>query len=208
MNECTENEIREMLPDLLHRTLAADTRARVEAHVASCEQCREELEVLRTVKSAAVFAPVINVEDVVRQIPPYQKIVPAVERPATTRVVSWLVAASMAIVVIGGGSLVLARRDVTNGQNAIVITVPPVTIPAQPSQPTSTPRSGSQSETTVAAVAPQTHALALAADVGGLSDGNLEQLMTEMAQFDALPATEADPVIFVDSSYNLEQDSE
>jgi anti-sigma factor RsiW len=208
MNECTENEIREMLPDLLHRTLAADTRARVEAHVASCEQCREELEVLRTVKSAAVFAPVINVEDVVRQIPPYQKIVPAVERPATTRVVSWLVAASMAIVVIGGGSLVLARRDVTNGQNAIVITVPPVTIPAQPSQPTSTPRSGSQSETTVAAVAPQAHALALAADVGGLSDGNLEQLMTEMAQFDALPATEADPVIFVDSSYNLEQDSE
>ncbi|HMF87954.1 MAG TPA: zf-HC2 domain-containing protein, partial [Gemmatimonadaceae bacterium] len=90
MNKCTENEIQEMLPDLLHRTLAADTRARVEAHVASCEQCREELEVLRTVMSAAVFAPVINVDQVVRQIPPYQKIVPAVKRPATTRVVSWL----------------------------------------------------------------------------------------------------------------------
>ena len=32
--------------------------------------------------------------------------------------------------------------------------------------------------------------------------------MTEMAQFDALPATEADPVISVDTSYNLDQDSE
>lgn len=210
MNECTQNEIQEMLPDLLHRTLAADTRARVEAHVASCEQCREELEVLRTVKSAAVFAPVINVDQVVRQIPPYQKIVPAVERPATTRVVSWLVAATMAIAVVGGGSLVLARRDVPNNQTAAaVIADPSVSTPSQPaSEPTRVPRSESQPEPRVAAVAPHTHALAMAADVGGLSDGNLEQLMTEMAQFDALPSTEADPVIFVDSSYNLDQDSE
>ena len=118
MNDCMDTQIQEMLPDLLHRTLAADTRARVEAHVASCEQCREELAVLRTVKGAAVFAPVINVDQVVRQIPPYQKIVPAVERPATTRVVSWLVAATMAIAVIGGGSLVLARRDVPSTQSA------------------------------------------------------------------------------------------
>lgn len=209
MNKCTENEIQEMLPDLLHSALAADVRARVEAHVASCEQCREELEVLRTVKSAAVFAPVINVDQVVRQIPPYQTIVPVVERPRTTRVVSWLVAASMAIAVIGGGSLVLARRDVPNGQTAVVIKDPPVSIPSQGApEPTTTPRAGSQSETNLPVVEPHTHALALAADVGGLSDGSLEQLMTEMAQFDALPATEADPVIFMDSSYNLDQDSE
>jgi len=145
----------------------------------------------------------------VRQIPPYQKIVPAVERPATTRAVSWLVAATMAIAVIGGGSLVLARRDVPDTRTAAVIPDPPVSNPSQPAlEPTGVPGSGSQPEPTVAAVAPHTHALALAADVGGLSDGNLEQLMTEMAQFDALPATEADPVISVDTSYNLDQDSE
>ena len=206
MNNCMDTEIQEMLPDLLHRTLAADTRARVEAHVASCEQCREELAVLRTVKSAAVFAPVIKVDQVVRRIPPYQKIVPAVERPATTRVVSWLVAATMAIAVIGGGSLVLARREVPR---AVVSKDPPVSIPSQVApEPTSVAGASSQPEPTVAAVAPHTHALALAADVSGLSDGNLEQLMTEMAQFDALPATEADPVISVDTSYNLDQDSE
>lgn len=207
MNNCMETEIQEMLPDLLHGTLAAATRARVEAHVASCESCGEELEVLRTVKSAAVFAPVINVDQVVRQIPPYQKIVPAVERPATTRVVSWLVAATMAIALIGGGSLVLARRDVPP---PVVITDPKVLIPAPTApEPTSVAGSRSQPEpATVAAAVPHTHALALAADVGGLSDGNLEQLMTEMAQFDALPATEADPVISVDTSYNLDQDSE
>jgi hypothetical protein len=207
MNNCMETEIQEMLPDLLHGTLAADARARVETHVGSCEQCREELAVLRTVKSAAVFAPVINVDQVVRRIPPYQKIVPAVERPATTRVVSWLVAATMAIALIGGGSLVLARRDVPT---AVAIADPKVSIPSPAApEPTSVAGSGSQPEpATVVAVTPHTHALALAADVGGLSDGNLEQLMTEMAQFDALPATEADPVISVDTSYNLDQDSE
>ncbi|MEA2765992.1 MAG: hypothetical protein QOK07_2396, partial [Gemmatimonadaceae bacterium] len=46
-----------------------------------------------------------------------------------------------------------------------------------------------------------THALALAADVDGLSDGNLVQLMNDMNRFDALPATESDPVISVDSGY-------
>jgi hypothetical protein len=208
MNKCTEKEIQEMLPDLLHGTLAADTRARVEAHVASCEQCREELEVLRTVKSAAVFAPVINVDQVVRQIPPYQKIVPAVERPTTTRVVSWLVAASVAIALVGGGSLVIARRDAVNGQPGVAITPSITSTPAQPTSEPSGTKTVLPSQTTVASTEPHTHALALAADVGGLTDGHLEQLMTEMAQFDALPATEADPVIFLDSSYNLDQDWE
>ena len=208
MNKCIENEIKEMLPDLLHRTLTADARARVDAHLASCEECREELEVLQTVKSAAVFAPVIDVDHVVRQIPPYRTIVPVVERPATTRVVSWLLAATMAIAVVGGGSLVLTRRQVPTAPPVVTIK-PPLSGPTQPTpEPSGTPKSVLPPETVVA-IAPQAHtpALALAADVGGLSDGNLEQLMTEMARFDALPATEGDPVIFVDSSYNLDEDS-
>jgi hypothetical protein len=210
MNECTENEIQEMLPDLLHGTLGADARARVEAHVASCGQCREELEVLRTVKSAAVFAPVINIDRVVRQIPPYQTIVPVVERPAATRAVSWLVAASLAIAVLGGGSLILARRDVPNTSGSVATTKPP-TSTSTPTpvtrEPSGTVKSNSPPETVVATAPPHTHALALAADVDALSDGGLEQLMNEMTRFDALPATEADPVIFVDTSYNLDQDS-
>ena len=77
MNKCTDSDIQEMLPDLLHGALAADARERVEAHLATCEECREELEVLRAVKSAAVFAPTIDVDRVVGQIPPYRTIVPA-----------------------------------------------------------------------------------------------------------------------------------
>jgi anti-sigma factor RsiW len=199
MNECTENEIQEMLPDLLHGTLAADVRGRVEAHLASCEQCREDLEVLRAVKSAAVFAPVIDIDRVVRQIPPYRTIVPAIERPVATRVVSWLVAASLAIVVVGGGSLILARRDAPTARPEVVSTQPP---PSTPAQTTADPIAPPQNVVTK----PHTHALALATDVEGLSDGSLQQLMSDMAQFDALPAAEPDPVMPVDSGVSFEQD--
>src|ERR1700720_3922913 len=98
MNKCTDSDIQEILPDLLHRTLADDAKKRVEAHVATCESCQEDLDIVRTVKNAAVFAPSIDVDRVVRQIPPYGTIVPAIKRPASTRVVSWLVAASLALV--------------------------------------------------------------------------------------------------------------
>jgi anti-sigma factor RsiW len=201
MNECTENEIQEMLPDLLHGTLPADARARVDAHLASCEQCREDLEVLRAVKSAAVFAPVIDIDRVVRQIPPYRTIVPAIERPAATRVVSWLVAASLAVVVVGGGSLVLARRDIPNPSPAVGSTQPPGSTTARPTADPITP-----SQTVVPGARSHTYALALAGDVEGLSDGSLQQLMSDMAQFDALPAAEPDPVMPVDSGVSFEQD--
>jgi anti-sigma factor RsiW len=165
-----------MLPDLLHRTLPADVRGRVEAHVAACDECREELRFLRTVQSAAVFAPEIDVDKVVRQIPPYQRIVPAAEMPARSRprLVSWLAAATLAITVVGVGSLLVRPQDAA-------VAPTPVAIATRPP------------------------ALALAADVDGLSDGNLVQLMNDMNRFDALPATELDPVIPVDTGDSIGQ---
>ena len=62
MNKCIDNEISEMLPDLLHGALGAEAMQRTEAHLATCEECRAELNVLRAVKSAAVFAPAIDAE--------------------------------------------------------------------------------------------------------------------------------------------------
>jgi anti-sigma factor RsiW len=202
MNDCTDNDIREMLPDLLHGALGADAVARAEAHLASCEECRAELQVLRTVKSAAVFAPAIDVDQVVRRIPPYSKIVPAVEAPARSRLGSWLVAATVAIVVVGVGSMVVTRQGATTAPTSVATTLPSATIPAPPMPVASkTPATGASSAAGIAARPSHTHALAVAADVDGLSDGNLVQLMSDMNRFDALPATESDPVISVDSGY-------
>ena len=111
MNECMERGIQEQLPDVLHGTLAPGEQARIEQHLIACSHCREELDVLRAVKGAAVFAPAIDVAAIVRQIPPYGIIPPAVERPVRSPVVRWLVAAGIALAVVGGGSLLLNERD-------------------------------------------------------------------------------------------------
>jgi anti-sigma factor RsiW len=208
MNRCLDSNMQEMLPDLLHDRLPANARGRVEAHLATCGECREELDVLRTVKTAAVFAPRIDVDRVVRQIPPYRTIVPATERPVRTRAVSWLVAATMAIVVIGGGSLVLMKPKVVNDPRAVTSTQrPPAPNPAESTPVNSrVPGAGATGRTAVVSAPPHPRALALAANVDDLSDGDLMQLMNDMNRFDALPASEPEPVISVDSGTSLEQD--
>jgi anti-sigma factor RsiW len=207
MNKCTELDIQEMLPDLLHGKLDADARAQVEAHIASCEECTEELEVLRTVRSAAVFIPAIDVDRVVRQIPPYRTIVPAAQTPARSRVVSWLVAASFVVVVLGGGSLLMIQ---TKPPSAPVATVDRSALPRSPStqtdKPGSVPSIIAPNGSSISSK-PTTHALVLAAGVDGLSDNSLRQLMNDMNSFDALPASEPGPVISVDAGDSLDQGS-
>lgn len=207
MNKFTELDIKEMLPDLLHGKLDAGARAQVEAHVASCEACTEELEILRKIKSAAVFIPAIDVDRVVRQIPPYRAIVPAREVPARSRAVAWLVAASLVVVVLGGGSLLMIQKKPTP---APVATAGNSGLPGGASTQMEKPVDVTPIVTpngTGISAKPTTHALALATSVDALSDKSLRQLMNDMNSFDALPATEPGPVISVDNSDSLDQGS-
>src|SRR5439155_17973153 len=181
MNKCTDSEIQEMLPDLLHRALADDARQRVEAHLASCESCREEMEILRTVKSAAVFAPSIDVDRVVRQIPPYKAIIPGIETPAWHRPVQWLVAAAAALIIIVGGSMLATRHNAKVERFVRTDTLEPRVVDnSNATVPPKWARVDSQRANRGAPALAHAHALALAADVDGLSDRSLLQLMNEM----------------------------
>ena len=175
MTECMDREIQEMLPDVMHGTAGPAERARIETHLAGCAPCRDELATLRAVHGAAVFTPSIDVEAIVRQLPPYRIISPVVERGVRSPVVKWLVAAGLALVAVGGGSAVMRQGDVAT-------------------------------ERTVVSV-PSGNGLALASGLDGLSDGGLVQLMNEMNSFDALPASEPEPVFAVDAATTTEQDS-
>lgn len=117
MNECMELGIKDLLPDVLHGTLAPGDRAHIETHLSGCSHCREELESLRTVKSAAVFSPSIDVEGIVRQIPPYRIVTPVVERPVRSPAVRWLAAAGIALLV-GGGSVVMRHGNAVEQPSA------------------------------------------------------------------------------------------
>jgi anti-sigma factor RsiW len=200
MIKCMELEIQEMLPDLLHRSLDASATQLVETHLASCAACAEELDVLRTVQAAAVFAPAIDVTSVVRQIPPYRQIAPAKQLPARSRLVSWLVAAGLMVVIAGGGSLLMVQPNSAVPRVAAVDsqTRAPGNVPAvtQPSV---------RDNVTNVGVTSPTHTLALNAGVDALSDGDLQQLISEMDNFDGLPSAEPEPVITVD---NLDTASE
>ena len=206
MNNCTELDIKEMLPDLLHGKLDADARAQVEAHVTSCGECTEELKVLRTVKSAAVFVPAIDVDGVVRQIPPYRPIVPVAEAPARSRVVSWLLAASLIVVVLGGGSLLMIQKAPAIAPVATAARSASGGGSTQTVRPGAVAPAGPSNDPAIS-VEPAPHALALATAVDGLSDNNLRQLMNDMNSFDALPATEPGPAISVDNGDGLDQGS-
>jgi anti-sigma factor RsiW len=194
MNNCMEVETREMLPDLLHDKLDAGTKARVERHIAGCEECREELEVLRTVKAAAIFAPNIDVNRVVGHIAPYAKIVPEVEAPTRSRLVSWLVAASFLVVIAGGGSLLMVQQ-----KDAVrpYVTIAPHPLTDAVPAPIADPSSGAGDVASVEQ--PAVHALALATGVEALTDNDLRQLMTDMDDFDVLPAAEPEPVMNVEN---------
>ncbi|HKR09511.1 MAG TPA: zf-HC2 domain-containing protein [Gemmatimonadaceae bacterium] len=192
MNNCTNSEIQELLPDLEHGRLTVATRQTVEQHLAGCESCREDLRIIRVVKGAAVFEPSIDVDRVVRQIPPYKMPSLVREAPARTRVVQWLVAATVGVLLIGGGAMLKNRQANPGGDRLVTIDSGPALIVAE-SVPS--PRLGS--------ALPQvrhTPALSLAADVQELSDGNIQQLIDDMDNFDALPNAEPEPVFAVDTS--------
>ena len=167
---------------------------------ASCEECREELDVLRTVKAAAIFAPTIDVNRVVGHIAPYAKITPEVEAPARSRMVSWLVAASFLVVIAGGGSLLVVQQK--DSVTPYATATPSQSVNVVPG-PVTVPIAGVNQVATVER--PVVHTLALATGVETLSDNDLRQLMTDMDSFNVLPASEPEPVMNVDNADNSDQ---
>jgi hypothetical protein len=119
-------------------------------------------------------------------------------------VVSWLVAASLVVVVLAGGSLLIQKVPTLAPVPAVAHSVDRISIQTDtasgvapviaPNGTGVSPNAGS-------------HTLALASAVDGLSDNNLRQLMDDLNGFDALPATEPGPAISVDNSDSLDQGS-
>ena len=201
MNKCTDSNIREMLPDLLHGTLAAGCAGAcggTSRHVRGVQGGRSRSSA--QLRAAAVFAPVIDVDRVVRQIPPYRTIVPADRasgehahcvvacRREPGRRRDWRVD-RLCLYVRMVRRVARGCLDIEAGR----VKAGGVDRSHRPSPGRCDGRNCG------CAAAPRPHALALAANVDDLSDGNLVQLMDDMSRFDALPASEPDPVIAVDS---------
>jgi len=109
----------EAIQDLLDGRLDADTRARLEAHLAECSECRRELEALRWTKG------VVAREKAVQEVPPglaaaISRTLDLEDRPGSAasphKAAPWLrpTLAAGLLVLIGGAVLLWRGRAVTD----------------------------------------------------------------------------------------------
>jgi hypothetical protein len=208
MNDCPNAEIRDQLPDLLHERLDVSLRAAVMAHVDSCVDCRSELELLRGIQGMlAARTPRVDVNYVVNALPK--------RAPQTARVVprrrvwsDWRIAAAITVLVVGSGSFAVLRQSgtshpaaapgVTQTTAAVSDSTSGNSGVAVDSSPRIASTRGSQ------AVAPNTPAptteqsasagLATTARLADLNERQLQALLDQIDQLQAVPITEPEPV--------------
>ena len=168
MSDCPNVEIREQLPEYLSGTLSARRRAEVEAHLAGCEDCADELELLRLVREAYTeMAPAVNVNAIVSALP---------RRASRPAVRSWRrshafqIAAAVSFIALGGISLAVARSFFTV-----------------------TPESVQQIDTVAVNNVGDTP-ISFAGGLSDLGDEDIEALISALESIEALPVVEpSDP---------------
>lgn len=101
MNDCPNAERRDQLPDLLHDRLAHDARREVEAHLASCPPCRQELELLRAAYATLRRVPAVDAARIVAALP-------SPRRSARRTWAGWRTAAAITLIAVGGTSVAVA----------------------------------------------------------------------------------------------------
>jgi hypothetical protein len=210
MNDCPNAEIRDQLPDLLHDRLDVSMRAAVMAHVDDCVDCRSELELLRGVQGMlAARTPRVDINYVVNALPKRApqsvRVIP--RRPVWT---DWRIAAAVTVLVVGGGSFAVLRQSgVGPGVVPPAVSVSEATPAASDSMGRSpvvpaesigrvadAGRSQTVSPGASAAASDQgaSAGLATTARLADLNERQLQALLDQIDQLQAVPITEPEPV--------------
>ena len=198
MTDCPNAEMRDRLPDLLHERLDMATRTVVVAHVEGCADCRAELALIREahvvliagVRSVDVTAISRAVVERTRaaQASPGRR--PA-RRTAWASLLDWRVAASIAVVVVGGGSVLLIRGGRADHQPKAMLRAPAVEVSHVGASTNVAERIRHESTATN----PATPELSAGGEVSDLSETDLRALLHDLSGMDAVPSTEPEPVV-------------
>jgi anti-sigma factor RsiW len=116
MSDCTNIEVRELLPDYLHGRLDGAERDRVEAHLASCAECSGELALLRSVRQAYAHAPALDTAGIARALPRPRLVA---RRSPLGRPMLLRIAAVVSFIALGGISLATVRSVLDGGGVAL-----------------------------------------------------------------------------------------
>lgn len=199
MTDCPNAEMRDRLPDLLHERLDRATRTVVVAHVESCADCRAELALIREAHVALVAGvrpvDVTAVSRVVVERTRAPQASPSrrpARRSAWGSLLDWRVAASIAVLLVGGGSVLLIRGGHVDHQPEAILRAPTTEV-SHVGLSTKVPERIRQESTTATTSArPE---LSAGGEVSDLSETDLRALLHDLNGMDAVPATEPEPVV-------------
>lgn len=169
MTDCPNAEVRDRLPELVNGRLTGESLEAVRAHLANCDLCQAEVLLLERTKAMLMLAsPRIDTASIVQALP-------SPRRQAARRTFDWRIAASIAVIAVGGGSAILynGRSSATKVDSVVASSVP----------------SQADSEATPAGASDGSE-LSVSGDLSGLTDEQLRTLLGKVGGIEALPAAE------------------
>lgn len=187
MSDCSNTEIRELLPELLHGRLDDVQAAEVRRHVAGCAECAAELELLERVQRAYSGTPAVDTAAIVAALPRPQA--RGAYAPGRRTFSLGVLRAAAAIVLLLAGALVLktALSGSPNGKSSQVVVAPhdSAAIVLPPDTPVTRER---------LAVAPRVLAMSLS-ELDDLDADEMESLLGALEHIDAAPVAEPDTLM-------------
>ena len=197
MSECTNGALRDLLPELVNGRLDAETRQRVEAHVAGCEECADELALLRSLRPALMREPVIDAQRIAAAVRAQTTGGESLAPARAGNAARWKVAIAAAALLAAGALGYAAKVHRGNGTPDVAIAQPapaPIVVP-----PASAPLHAPEHQVAVAppriaapaASAPTTLASAgVPENVSDLSDEQVRALTASLDKLSAIPDAE------------------
>ena len=188
MSDCTNLEMRDLLPDLARGALTGPPRVALDAHLATCVGCRAELEVVRKAHAALSGTPSVDTARIVAAVARST----AVRRNATAAVAqarrrrvsvlstparrAWLAAASVVAIV----SAAVLAPSADRGPDSPGVA--PVVVQAE-EPTTSAPVSSEPTRPTTPGSPPRVE-LVMGGGVSDLADADLESLLEVLDDVD------------------------
>jgi len=193
MSECTNGEMRDLLPELVSGRLSAEMQLAVEAHVAECEECVEELTLLRALRPALMRGPVVDAQRIAAAV--RAQVPESARRGSSGSSARWstpwrlAIAAAALLAVSAVGYVVATRERSVAPEIAVVHTVRPHT------------NDSSHQQVIVAPVplpAPQQQVASVGVldNLSGLSDDDVRTLTASLDGMSAVP--DAEPASGID----------
>ncbi len=196
MHDCADGQMRDLLPGYVNKTLSAEDHAAVDNHLATCDDCVAEIEVIEAAVRAFA-APQVNIAKIVKALPA----TPRSAKRSMFAGTAWRVAAAIGVVLIGAGSVFALRGFFvpagTQTQTAAVAPAPAAsatlatTEPVAPPAPVAAPIA--TAATTNAPAASSKHrgtTISFGGGLSDLSDAQLDALMSELDALDSIPSAE------------------